>query len=132
KGTLATLPTPREHKRQSKVNCEGKQAFRSQPGVLAHGGEAVRNNGTGGEKRIVVTGIGIVTSIGIGRERFWNNLLEGRSGISLVESHDTSRFSVHNGAEVKGFAAEEYVARLDFTRIGRASQFAIAAARLAL
>src|SRR5580704_11145852 len=92
----------------------------------------MKKNGISAQRRVVVTGIGVVTSIGIGRERFWNNLLEGRSGISPVESHDTSRRNVHNGAEVKGFAAEDYVARLDPAKIGRASQLAIAAARLAL
>jgi 3-oxoacyl-[acyl-carrier-protein] synthase II len=92
----------------------------------------MKKNGISAQRRVVVTGIGLVTSIGVGREQFWNNLLEGRSGISPVESHDTSPFSVHNGAEVKGFIAEAYVTRLDPAKIGRASQLAIAAARLAV
>jgi len=51
--------------------------------------------------RVVITGIGMVTSIGTGREQFWKNVLAGRSGASSVESFDTSGFNVHLGAEVK-------------------------------
>lgn len=84
------------------------------------------------QPRVVVTGIGVVTSIGAGREAFWNNLLAGRSGISEVESFATEAYKMHRGAEVKDFQAEDYVERLNPSCIGRASQFAIAAARLAL
>jgi 3-oxoacyl-[acyl-carrier-protein] synthase II len=82
--------------------------------------------------RVVVTGIGAVTSIGIGREPFWRHLLEGQSGIGKVESFDTSRYQVHVGGEVKAFAPEPYVTRLSPSQMGRGSQLAIAAARLAL
>src|SRR2546430_11119663 len=84
------------------------------------------------QSRIVVTGIGVVTSIGTGREQFWDNLLAGRCGISVVESFDTGGYGVHRGAEVKGFDASTYLRNLDAAHLGRASQFAIAAARLAL
>ena len=84
------------------------------------------------DRRIVITGIGVVTPIGTGREVFWNNLLAGQSGIAPVQSFDTSGYSVHRGAEVKEFDAEQYVLNLDAAHLGRASQFAIAAARLAL
>lgn len=83
-------------------------------------------------RRIAVTGLGVVTPVGTGREEVWDSLLAGRSGFSPVESFDTSRFSVHVGAEVRGFRPEPYVRRLDPARLGRASQLAIAAARLAL
>jgi 3-oxoacyl-[acyl-carrier-protein] synthase II len=82
--------------------------------------------------RIVVTGIGVVTSVGTGREQFWENLLAGRCGISVVESFDTAAYGVHRGGEVKGFDASRHLRRLDASRMGRASQFAAAAARLAL
>jgi 3-oxoacyl-[acyl-carrier-protein] synthase II len=84
------------------------------------------------QTRVVITGIGVVTSIGTGREQFWENLLAGRSGISAVESFDTGGYSVHRGAEVKGFDAARFLLNLDAARLGRASQFAAAAARLAL
>jgi len=84
------------------------------------------------DRRIVITGIGVVTPIGIGCEMFWNNLLAGQSGIAPVQSFDTSEYNVHRGAEVKEFNAEDYILNLDAAHLGRASQFAIAAARLAL
>jgi 3-oxoacyl-[acyl-carrier-protein] synthase II len=84
------------------------------------------------QSRVVITGIGVVTSVGTGRERFWENLLAGRSGVSVVESFDTGGYSVHRGTEVKGFDPSEFLLNLDAARLGRASQFAIAAARLAL
>ena len=84
------------------------------------------------QPRIVVTGIGVVTPIGIGRERFWSNLLAGQSGIGPVRSFDTSAYNVHRGAEVHDFEIKNYLSNLDAAHLGRASQFAIAAAYLAL
>lgn len=84
------------------------------------------------QPKVVVTGIGMVTSIGAGREAFWNALLAGRCGYGPVRSFDTSGYSVHLGAEITGFKPEDYVHRLDPGSIGRSSQLAIAAARLAL
>jgi 3-oxoacyl-[acyl-carrier-protein] synthase II len=82
--------------------------------------------------RIAVTGLGLVTPVGVGREETWDALLAGRSGFAPVESFDTSAFSVHLGAEVRGFAPEPFLRKLDPSRLGRASQLAIAAARMAL
>lgn len=82
--------------------------------------------------RIAVTGIGAVTPIGSGREDVWRNLLAGRSGISEVESFDTSDYSVHRGAEVKDFDPAPFFSRLSFEEVGRASQLAVAAARQAV
>ncbi len=81
---------------------------------------------------IAVTGLGAVTSLGTGHEALWDSLLAGRCGFSPVSSFDTARFSVHLGGEVRGFDPAPWVRRLDVTRLGRASQLAIAAARLAL
>ncbi|HEX6203277.1 MAG TPA: beta-ketoacyl-[acyl-carrier-protein] synthase family protein [Thermoanaerobaculia bacterium] len=83
-------------------------------------------------RRIVVTGIGAVTSVGTGRRELWESLVAGRSGISEVTSFDTARHPVHRGGEVHGFDAARHLARLDPAEIGRASQLAAAAARLAL
>ena len=82
--------------------------------------------------RIAVTGIGAVTPLGIGREVLWSRLLAGKHGFAPVESFDTSAFRVHLGAEVRGFSPAPYVRTLDPARLGRASQLAIAASRLAL
>ena len=73
-----------------------------------------------------------MTPIGTGCQMFWNNLLAGQSGIAPVQSFDTSAYNVHRGAEVKQFNAEDFILNLDAAHLGRASQFAIAAARLAL
>lgn len=81
---------------------------------------------------IAVTGLGLVTPVGAGRQEVWTALLGGRSGFAPVESFDTHAFSVHLGAEVRGFDAGPYVRRLDPGALGRASQLAIAAARMAL
>jgi len=74
----------------------------------------------------------MLTPIGTGREQFWNALVGGRSGIGPVKSFDTSNYSVHLGAEIQDFQPQNYVSELAPESIGRSSQLAIAAARLAL
>jgi 3-oxoacyl-[acyl-carrier-protein] synthase II len=83
-------------------------------------------------RRVVVTGLGLVTPVGIGREEAWANLLAGVSGIKPVSSFDTSRFEVHVGAEVEGFHPEGLIRKLDPGALGRASHLAVAAARMAV
>jgi 3-oxoacyl-[acyl-carrier-protein] synthase II len=83
-------------------------------------------------RRVVVTGIGLITPLGIGRADAWDALLAGRSGIGTVSYFDTSALPVHVGGEIKGFDPVRYVRRQATEAIGRASQLAIAAARLAL
>ena len=83
-------------------------------------------------RRVAVTGLGAVTPVGTGKQEVWANLLAGRLGFAPVTSFDTRAFNVHLGAEVQGFSSAPYVRRLDPGRMGRASQLAIAAARLAL
>jgi 3-oxoacyl-[acyl-carrier-protein] synthase II len=84
------------------------------------------------KSRIAVTGLGLVTPVGAGRQEVWEALLEGRSGFAPVESFDTRAFSVHLGAEVRGFDPSPWVRRQSPAALGRASQLAIAAARQAL
>jgi len=83
------------------------------------------------DKRVVITGLGIVSSIGIGRENFWQALIAGKSGISKITSFDTSEFPTHYGGEIKDFKPEEFVSPRD-KKIGRASCLTIAAAKLAV
>ena len=77
-------------------------------------------------RRVVITGVGLVTPIGAGREVFWENLIAGANGIGPVESFDTTAFSAHLGAEVKDFDPKGYEG------LGRGSQLAVAAAKMAL
>src|SRR5258708_1802371 len=83
-------------------------------------------------RRVVITGLGLVTPIGAGRELFWRNLTAGANGIGPVESFDTSAFPAHIGAEVKDFDPSGYVCRRPPEALGRGSQLAVAAARMAL
>jgi len=82
--------------------------------------------------RVVVTGLGIISSIGIGREEFWKNAVSGKSGISEVSGFDTKEFRCHFAGEVKDFRAGEYIQRRRLPFLGRTSQLAISAATLAL
>jgi len=78
-------------------------------------------------RRIVVTGVGPITSVGIGREACWAGLLAGRCGTGPVKSFDTSRHGANRGGEISDFAPPA-----DLAGLGRASQFAVLASRLAL
>lgn len=83
-------------------------------------------------RRVVITGLGVVSSIGIGWQEFWDSLLQGRSGISQVSSIDTSQHFTHNGGEVKNFNPNTFLSEDNIRAFSRASQFALAAAKLAL
>jgi len=84
------------------------------------------------ERRVVVTGLGVVSSIGIGWQEFWKNLIAGKSGISKIESFDTSEYDRHYGGEVKNFDPSKFIDRRKIPYLGRTSQFAIAASKMAL
>jgi len=81
---------------------------------------------------VVVTGLGVVSSIGIGWEEFWKNLIAGKSGISKITAFDTNQHDCHYAGEVKNFNPEEFINRKRIKIIGHASQLAIAASKLAL
>lgn len=83
-------------------------------------------------KRVVITGLGVISSIGIGWEEFWDSLLNGKSGISPVSSIDAAKQFTHNGGEVKNFRSEDFVSKDKCHLLSRASQFGLAAAKLAV
>ncbi len=83
-------------------------------------------------KRVVITGLGVISSIGIGWEEFWAGLLKGKSGISPVSSIDTTNHFTHNGGEVKNFKPEQFMPKDKIPLLSRASQLGLAAAKLAL
>jgi 3-oxoacyl-[acyl-carrier-protein] synthase II len=83
-------------------------------------------------QRVVITGLGVVSSSGIGREAFWESVVNGRSGIHWIEGFDTSDLYCKIGGEIKNFTPSDYIENRDCLRGGRFSHFAVAAARLAL
>ncbi len=83
-------------------------------------------------RRVVVTGVGLVSPVGIGTEETWRALLEGRSGVGPITSFDASAFSTRIAAEVKGFQPENFIERKELRKMGRFIQFAIAATEFAL
>lgn len=82
------------------------------------------------KRRVVITGMGAVTPCGIGVEKFWNSLLNGKSGVSLIESIDTEKHTVKIAAEIKDkdFNPEDYMDSKDAKRMDRFTQFAMVAA----
>ncbi len=83
-------------------------------------------------RRVVVTGLGVITPIGLDVETYWNNLKEGVRGIAPITHFDTSEYTVKLAAEVKGFDAKQYMERKTARKYDEFSQFAIAAAKEAM
>jgi len=83
-------------------------------------------------RRVVVTGVGLVSPVGIGTEETWQALLAGRSGAAPITLFDASRHSTRFACEVKGFDPLRWVEKKDVKKIDRFIQFAIAAADFAL
>src|SRR5689334_4850488 len=83
-------------------------------------------------RRVVITGLGAVTSLGYGAEPLWNNLLAGKSGVTSIENFDASEFTTRFAAEIKDFVPENYMERKEAKKMDRFVQFAVAAARMAV
>ncbi len=85
------------------------------------------------KRRVVITGMGAVTPVGIGTEEFWDALLAGKSGIAPITEFDATDFPVKIAGEVKGFDPEKYVGDKKAVRhMDRNAQFAVAAAKMAV
>lgn len=82
-------------------------------------------------RRVVVTGLGVISALGIGWKDFWDGLLDGKSGISEVDCFDTSPYDRKYAGQVKNFHPEQFFAKAKLRYLGRASQFAVAAAKFA-
>ncbi len=80
-------------------------------------------------RRVVITGIGAITPIGLTREDFWKALLAGKSGVSHITLFDASEFSVRIAAEVKDFSPGEHLTPKKARKLDRFAQFSIYAAR---
>ena len=84
------------------------------------------------EHRVVVTGLGVVTPIGVGLEEFWKGLIEGRNGISRVTQFDPSDFRSQMAAEVKNFNPEEWIDGKSAERMDRFVHFGMASSAMAI
>jgi 3-oxoacyl-[acyl-carrier-protein] synthase II len=84
------------------------------------------------DRRVVVTGMGMVTPLGNDVETTWRGLLEGRSGVGPITRFDASQHDTRFAGEVKGFEVEKYVDRKDARRMDRFTHYAIAAGKQAL
>ena len=84
------------------------------------------------KKRVVITGLGVVTPIGNDVETFWNNLTAGKSGIDTIKAFDTSALKTKIAGEVKDFDYTQYVDKKEGRKMDRVAHFAVAVAKQAV
>ena len=84
------------------------------------------------KRRVVITGLGAVTPIGLDVEEYWQGLVAGKNGIAPITSFDTSPYPVKVAGEVKGFNPEKYMALKRCDRNSRVTHMAIAASKMAI
>jgi 3-oxoacyl-[acyl-carrier-protein] synthase II len=84
------------------------------------------------ERRVVVTGTGLITALGTGVEKNWQALLAGQSGIAPITRFEVGKLDTTIAGEVKDFAAEEYIDRKEARRMDLFTQYAVAAAEMAM
>jgi 3-oxoacyl-[acyl-carrier-protein] synthase II len=84
------------------------------------------------KKRVVITGIGVISPNGIGKEAFWEALRTGKSGIKKITSFDASSFPCRIAGEVTGLRVSDYLEKKEAKRMARFSQLATVAAKMAL
>ena len=84
------------------------------------------------ERRVVITGLGLVTPLGIGVDETWSALCEGRSGVGEITRFDTTAFTTKIAAEVKNFNAEDFLPQKDAKRTEKFIAYAVAGARMAV
>lgn len=84
------------------------------------------------EKRVVVTGLGAVTPVGLGKDRLWSALAEGVSGIGTISKFDAEGFDCTIAAEVKDFVPGDFMDKKEARRMDTFAQYAVAAARMAM
>lgn len=84
------------------------------------------------ERRVVVTGLGMVTPVGLNVEESWNAVINGRSGIDMITTFDTSAFDVKFAGEVKGFDPSLYIEKKEQKKMDRFIHFTLACAEMAI
>lgn len=82
-------------------------------------------------RRVVVTGLGVISPLGNDVETFWRRLVAGESGIGVITRFDHARYRVHIAAEVKDFVAEDWMDKRQVRRLDLFSRYALAAAKMA-
>lgn len=83
-------------------------------------------------KRVVITGIGIISPVGIGKDLVWDNIIQGRSGIGPVTRFDVSDMPTKIAGEINDFDPIQFIDKKEMRRMDRFSQFAVAGAKLAV
>ncbi len=84
------------------------------------------------QRRVVVTGVGLLTSVGIGTKPVWEAIKSGKNGIGPITAFDATEFNCRIAGEVKGFNPGDYIEKKEIKKMGRFIQFAIAASEFAL
>ena len=84
------------------------------------------------QRRVVVTGVGLVSALGAGTEQTWDGLKSSQSGIGLITTFDTAQFTCKIAGEVKGFNPADYIEKKDIKKMARFMHFAIAASDFAM
>ncbi len=84
------------------------------------------------KRRIVITGVGLVTPCGIGIDNVWQDILNGKSGISRITRFDTTNFETKIAGEVKNFNPEDYIPPKDIRRMDLFIQYCLAATKIAI
>ena len=83
-------------------------------------------------RRVVITGIGLVSSLGIGTSANWTALVAGTSGVTRITRFDITKFSTQIAAEVKGFDPLQFIEKKDVKKMDVFSQYAVAASQFAM
>ncbi len=83
-------------------------------------------------RRVVITGLGVVSSVGFGKEAFWDSISQGKSGVSNISSFDTTPFTTHFAGEIKNFDASAFILPKKLKRMDRTTQFAVVASKMAV
>jgi 3-oxoacyl-[acyl-carrier-protein] synthase II len=83
-------------------------------------------------KRVVITGMGVISSLGKDKDTFWNSIKEGKCGIKTVDKFDTTDLTTKVAAQIDDFKATEYIDRKEAKRMDSYSQYALAASVLAV
>lgn len=83
-------------------------------------------------RRAVITGFGVISPVGNGKDQFWTALCEGRSGVDRLKAFDPIHFTSHVAGEVKNFNPEDYISKKQVRRMDLFTQFAMAASELAI